>query len=160
MVWVQLFMALLAYLGAKKKGASSTEAAFIGVGAGLATHYVVNNTQWGQKNLQPINDSIDGFFGIGQGTIDDGVVRDGDGEVVIGPEDAVPVRQPDGSIAWIPKAMLDASGSFTGKLIDGTAGVLKSWGGYGTSAVIGTAKLDTDYLPWIIGGVAAVVLLK
>lgn len=151
MPWIQLLMAVIAYTTAKKNGASSTNAALIGVGAGLVTNAVVENTKWGQANLQPLNDAVDGWFGIGQGTVSaDGEVTDSEGKVIRGPAGTAPVQNADGSVVWVPKE------SFGKSIVSAGSDVLQSWGGVGTAAVIGTATVTSnlkDYFPWILGGV-------
>lgn len=158
MIWIQLIIALLAYLGSKKAGASNTTAALTAVGAGLATHYVTTQTEWGRENLQPINNSISRFFGISSGNVSDGVATDVDGNVVTGPEDHVPVKQPDGSIVWLPSDLANNGSSFWGA----TSDTLKSWGGIGTAAVIGTASAASgnNNMFWLLIGAGALILLR
>lgn len=52
-------------------------------------------------------------------------------------------------------------------LLSTTGEILKSWGGTGTAAVIGTTALATggagplkELLPWILGGLALFLLVK
>lgn len=154
---IALIIALLTFLTAKANGSSNTQAALIGAGAGLATHYVTTQTKWGRENLQPINNSLGKFFGISGGSISGSVVTDSDGNVVEGPEGHTPVKQPDGSIIWMPNS--DSNGGFW----SGTSDVLKSWGATGTATVIGTSNLTKNGLntPLIIGGgLIALLLLR
>jgi hypothetical protein len=156
MFWIQIFMAIMAYLKAKKEGASTTNAALIGAGVGLATHWAVTETEWGQNNLQPINDRLDGWFGIGQGDVDgSGNVTDGSGNPVTVPAGHTAVKQPDGSVVFIPNK--GTTGLLSGALST-TGNVLESWGPQGTATVIGAATVASKFdelLPYglALGGI-------
>lgn len=162
MWWIQLFIMLLTYLSRKKAGDSSAQAGALALGAGFATHYVANNTQWGADLIGGANATIDGWFGIGQGNVDDGVVTDGEGNPVAVPPGTTPVKQPDGSVIFVPNKGGATTTTAWGSTIPD---LLKSWGPEGTSLVIGTTAASTSsslrkWLPWIAGGFLLVGVLK
>lgn len=81
-------------------------------------------------------------------------------------ENRAPVVPTNGTEAEKPGTGMEGEKGFWETLVDGlgdVAGevgdVLKSWGGVGTAAVVGTAKAPANYLPWIIAGLGAVLLL-
>lgn len=172
-------VALISYFTAKKKGASDTTAALVGAAAGAGTYYVGTQTEWGQ--------SVFGLQGGDQTALDaDGkALLNADGTEALIPAGATvykdadgnPIRDADGDIQYLPKegsisgvgtgvtGSNVGTGASTGSTLTKTTGeVLKSWGGVGTAAVIGTAaavtKTKTNWL--LIGGLAlgAILLLK
>jgi len=55
-----------------------------------------------------------------------------------------------------------SGGGVLNTLVGGTADVLKSWGGVGTAAVVGTAAAASGGLlsnPWVLGGLAVAAFL-
>jgi len=175
-MWISIILALLSYFTAKKSGASNTKAAVIAGAAGLGTYYVASETEWGRSTLGSLNDGIAGVAGFGAidaagKTVpqeDVRVLRDGAGNPVLGPDGqplyekiSAPVeRSADGSI------VKQEDGSVLGSLISGTTGVLKSWGGTGTAAVIGAGSIAASggdlkkWLPWVIGGGVLLLIFK
>lgn len=140
-MWTALILALLSYLLSNPKNSEERKKALLQSAAiGAGTYAVTNYTDWGQANLQPINDSINTSLGFGEtGTSKDGVTKS--------------------TSTAAPGTTNAPSGGF----FDGVFDVLKSWGGVGTAAVVGTTAVTTTdtkkWLPWIvIGGVAYFVL--
>lgn len=138
MPWLSLLSFILTFLLQKSKG-KSTGAALVSAGlVGLATYALADPTN-------PSN-----LFGVG---VDSG------GVAAAGAPKVAAVGEIGSSAA---------SSSVTdllGKTVTTTGDVLKSWGGTGTAAVIGTTTLATSssaskYLPWIIGGVVLFAALK
>lgn len=156
MPWLQIFVMILSYLASRKSGATGTQAALIAAGAGLATHYAVKYTEFGQENLAPINGAIDSFFGISSGTITDGTVTDSEGQVITGPAGTTPVKQPDGSIVWVPNTSQSWYSS--------AAGVLKDWGPLGTVGVVAgvsaATSLDNKLWIWLAIGAGVLLLMR
>lgn len=58
-MWIVLIVALITFLTAKKKGASTGEAMGYAALAGGATYAVEYGTDWGKENLLPLNGKID-----------------------------------------------------------------------------------------------------
>lgn len=148
---IALITAIVGYFASKKAGASDSQAALVGAAAGVGTYYVGTNTEWGKNavskitswvtpshNGSPLEDSSGNPARIPNGAE---VILDDTGE---------PVRNPDGSIAW--------------KLVDAAGNVLTSWGPTGTAGVIGAAGLlgtiKSNPLPWIVGAVAVIAILR
>lgn len=158
MPWIQILVAIVSYFASRKSGASPAKSAAIAAAAGLATNWVMQETEWGKTSLAPINGTIDGWFGISNGTVaSNGVVTDGSGKTVTGPAGTAPVAQPDGSVVWVPSS---SSG-----IVNAASDVLKSWGPTGTAAVVGTTALVSSdsskkWLPWVGGGLALVLLTR
>jgi hypothetical protein len=136
MPWLTIIMALISYFSQKKSGASNTKALLTAGLVGAGTYYVTHETDWGQANL--------GQF--------DGVPNPG----------ATPVTDAGGTPLQDANG-LQVLGGLGTTAIKTTGDVLKSWGGTGTAAVVGTVALAngslSKYIPWIIGGVAAFFLL-
>lgn len=150
---VSIVVALIGFFSAKKAGATSAQAGLVAAAAGAGSYYVATQTDWGKS-----------FFGDADKKMiplmKDGVeVKDSNGNKVMVPEGStvavdgnnMTVTSPSGDV-W--KSTLDAAG-----------GVLKSWGGTGTAAVIGAGAVASSsslqkYLPWVIGGVVAFMVLK
>lgn len=144
-MWISIILALISFFTSKKSGASNSEALTNAALVGGGTYYVATQTAWGQKNL--------GLFDTPAGTGTGGTpVLDKSGQAVIDPATGLP--------------MVSYANTQSGT---GAADVLKSWGGTGTAAVIGTAAVATNgdlmssiskYLPIIIGAVAVVALTR
>lgn len=99
---IALLIAIFTYLAARKNGASSSQALLAGAGAGLATHYVTKNTEWGRDNIQPLNDKIASFLGFNNTTVGEGgTVLDENGKPITVPEGYQLVRYADGSASLI-----------------------------------------------------------
>lgn len=139
MPWLSILMALIAFFATKKKDGSNTGTALAaGAVAGLGTYYVTHETEWGAANL--------GQF--------DGVVT-------------VPSAVTPGSPGTITSGGLTVPTAPVGTPAS-TSGLwktLESWGPVGTASVIGTTGVVTSkdpnkYLPWLIGGVCALILLR
>lgn len=136
--WVSIIVALLSFFLSKRSGASNTKAALIAGLAGAGSYYVTHNTDWGQASLV----DLDGVPPEG------GSVADVDGNPAVG-DNGKPI--------------------VTGGNSNGTSfwDVLGRWGATGTAAVIGTTGAVTGtgifsnkYVPWILGGVALVLLTR
>lgn len=135
MPWVSIIMFLISFLASKSSGKSTGQAAAIGAAAGLATYYVAD----------PANK--DNLLGLTWG------------------DSADSAKVQAGAPTETNSSSIPATLGTVGKtVITEASGVLKSWGPTGTLAVAaGTTALATDgskYLPWIIGGVALLFLLK
>lgn len=136
-LWAAIIMALLAFFTSKKTGASDKVAMLTAAGVGAGTYYVANNTEWGKENLDWFESSSD----TGGEETKTPVITTG----------GTPVKNPDGSIV--------------GTIVGGTTDVLKSWGGTGTAAVIGTSAVATSsslqkYIPMLLIGGAVLLLIK
>lgn len=140
--WFSIIIALLTFFGSKKNGASNTKALLTAGLAGAGSYYVTHETEWGRANLGAL----------------DGVV----------PTGAVPLEGAGG-------AVVDANGNPVRVGVNPTGetsvagevgGVLKSWGGTGTAAVIGTTAAATSgffsspAFKWILGGGIALLILS
>lgn len=154
MPWFSIIMALISFLLTKKKTGDTTKALAAGALVGLGSYYVSHNTDWGRANLGSLD-------GVPQSI----ALRDKsgnpilkDGQQVYVPAGSTVLTNPNGTVK------LDASG--TPNIVGATADVLKSWGGTGTAAVIGTTTLATSssslskYLPWVLAGGALLLLTR
>lgn len=151
---ISIIIGLIASFLAKKKGASTAEAALIGAAAGAGTYYVTTETDWGKALI---------------GNTDQPWVQATTeaGTPLIGP-DGKPVMIPPGTKPNLDannNIVKDASGNWWTTLVGGTKDVLTSWGPAGTAGVIGTTVLATDsglqkYLPYVLLGVAALFILR
>lgn len=135
-MWAAIILALLSYFASKKSGASDKKALLTAAGVGAGTYYVATETEWGQENLN--------WFESDKDT----------GGTATGPE----VKAGDSTITT-------PNGSALQTVVGGTADVLKSWGGTGTAAVVGTAAVATNsslqkYLPWLLIGGAVLILTR
>lgn len=159
MPWLSIIMAIItmvASLLAKPK--NKAQAVALGAMAGLGTYYVSHNTEWGQEMLG----SLDGVVvdqSVASGDIQaDGSIRLPDGTIV--------QRQvlADGSYSTIAKVGATAAAP-SGSSTTGWD-VLKSWGGTGTAAVVGTTGLVAQpdsfskYIPYALGVGLFFLLLK
>lgn len=132
MPWLSIFNFLLTFFLSKRSGKSTAAAALAGAAVGLGTYYLAD----------PSNP--DNLFKIGVDTSQTGSPT------------APTVALPTGTVPITDLA---------GKTIDATGKVLTSWGPTGTAAVIGTAALASSsslskYLPWVVGGVALILLTR
>lgn len=136
--WISIITALLSFFLSKRSGASNTKAALVAGLAGTGAYYVTHNTDWGRANLGDLD-------GVPQ---DGGTVSDVDGSPAVD-ENRKPI--------------------VTGGNSNGTSfwDVLRGWGATGTAAVIGTTGaaagtgvFSNKYVPWILGGVALVLLMR
>lgn len=135
-MWASLIIALLSFFMSKKSGASDTKAMLTAGLAGAGSYYIATETEWGQENLNWFEDSTK------KPTTSTTAVVDSAGN---------PVKDSNGNVIY--------------KMIDGTADVLKSWGGTGTAAVVGTTALATNsslqkYLPWVLLGLGVYLVAK
>lgn len=135
-MWAAIILALLSYFASKKSGASDKKALLTAAGVGAGTYYVATETEWGKENLN--------WFESDKDT----------GGSATGPE----VKSGD-SVVTKP------NGGALQSVVGGTADVLKSWGGTGTAAVIGTTAVATNsslqkYLPWLLIGGAVLILTR
>lgn len=145
MPWLSLLLGLLAFLSAKSNNpGNKSKALLTGVAAGLGTYAVTHETDWGKSNLG----SLDGL------AAPEPLVRDAEGNVV--PKGYTRQTAPDGTVSYVaPAGFVNEMGQ-----------TLRSWGGTGTAAVIGTTKLATSpstlnkVLPWALGGLALFVLFS
>lgn len=153
--YIPIIVALIGYFAAKKSGAKTATAAAVGAAAGLGTYYVATETDWGKSLFADAN-------GSWVKAVDEkgAVITDAKGREVYVPAGEKAVVNSDG------KPVVAADGTWFTKTLDSTASVLKSWGGAGTAAVIGTATVASSssrdkYLPWLlIGGVALLIMKK
>lgn len=152
--WIQIILAVLAFFLTKKKTGDTGKAALAAGATYLATDWVVNDTDWGKENLLPLNESVSSFFGL-EGTV---AIKDEESGVttVVDPKTGEPVKIPAGyTVVPGPDGAYALKQDSTG-LLYATADVLKTWGGTGTAAVIGTTAAATgtgifdDIPPWVI----------
>lgn len=148
MPWLSIIMAILSFLASMKKDpdkkGQAVAAAALG---GLGTYYVTHETEWGRENLG----SLDGVVVPGADAVD---AVDDEGKVIT-------TKDASGKdvIVKVPPVSVDKPSSTTGW------DVLKNWGATGTAAVVGTTAVATDsslkkYLPWLLGGLVVLVVLK
>lgn len=135
-MWAALIIALLSFFVSKKSGSSDTNAMITAGLAGAGSYYVATETEWGQENLNWFEDSTE------PPTTSTTAALDSEGN---------PVKDSNGNVVY--------------KMIDGTADVLKSWGGTGTAAVVGTTALAAnsslkEYLPWVLLGLGVYMVVK
>lgn len=137
MPWLSIIMALISFFATKKKDGSNTGTALAAAAvAGLGTYYVTHETEWGQANLG----QFDGV--VTAPVLPAGTTTTTSGGVI------VPV----------------APGGTTGS-DSGLWSTVKEWGPVATTAVVGTAAAAATgslekYLPWIVGGLALLLLAK
>lgn len=143
MPWFSIIMALLAFFASKESGASNTKALVTAGLAGASSYYVTHETDWGKANLGAL----------------DGVATATEGAVPILDIDGRPVLDDNGR----PVVKPPTSGGVGSNVAD----VLKSWGGAGTAAVVGTAAIATGgtdaikaVLPWALGALALFLVIK
>lgn len=138
MPWLTIILALLSFFASKKSGASNTKAAITAGLVGAGTYYVTHETDWGRVNLGDL----------------DGVVTDGDGNVV--------------DAGGTPVTGADGKPIVTGGNAGGTsfADIIRGWGATGTAAVIGAGAAATGSgifssknLPWLLGGAALLLIV-
>lgn len=159
MGWVELFIMILSFILTKNKTGSTTKAAAAAAISGAGAYYVSHNTDWGKATIGNLNDSINEFIGLKNA--DGSTVKDADGEEVKVPAGTTVLRDAAGNVVLAPNGQPTILGA--------AADVLKSWGGTGTAAVIGTTALATSgtgsdfikkYGMWIAVGAAAFLLFK
>lgn len=135
-MWASLIIALLSFFITKKSGSSDTSAMVTAGLAGAGSYYVATETEWGQENLSWFEDSTESPTTSATAELD---------------SEGNPVKDSNGNVVY--------------KMIDGTADVLKSWGGTGTAAVVGTTALAANsslqkYLPWVLLGLGVYMVVK
>lgn len=151
-VIIPIILALISYFTSKKAGASSAQAGLVAAGVGVGSYYVATQTDWGKSFF---SDADAKMIPLMEGGV---AVKDKDGNPVMVPEGSTTKRDGDKLSVTSP------SGSVWTSTLDSVGGVLKSWGGTGTAAVIGAGAIATNsslkkWLPWLlIGGVAIMVL--
>lgn len=137
MPWTSIIVFVLSFLFAKSKGASTAEAAAIGAVAGLGTYYLAD----------PANP--DNLLGFGQ---DEKVIPGSTGN----DNGGTPPANGGGTASTIG-GVIKTGLSEVGQ-------TARSWGPAGTLGVAaGTAALansNSNWLPWAIGGVCLLLLLK
>lgn len=143
MPWLTIIMALLSFFASKKSGASNTKALLTAGLVGAGTYYVSHETDWGKANLG----SLDGVASPATGSL---AVLDADGKPVVG-------------ATGVPLTAQDTSKGVGSNVAD----VLKSWGGVGTAAVVGTTAaagggfFSSKNMPYIIGaGILLALVFK
>lgn len=154
---ISVVLALISYFTAKKSGAKDAQAAAVGAAAGLGSYYVATQTDWGKSFFA--DTSKDWVLAT---DANGNPVKDEYGTDVYVPAGEQAIIGPDG------KVKVSADGTWFTKTLDSTASVLKSWGGAGTAAVIGTTAAASggvfsdlkQYVPWILLGLGAYVILK
>lgn len=163
-MWVTLIMTLLSFFTAKKNGASTSQALLGAAVVGAGTYYATTQTDWGKSTLGALDSKIDGWVNptTGAQTVDPKAVRpilDSEGNQVYG-------KNGEQLYELISSpAVKGPNGNFANSLVQGTAGVLSSWGGAGTAAVIGTTAVATSsnfekYLPYLLLGGAVLLLMR
>lgn len=158
---ISIIIALIGFFVSKKSGASTTEAALIGAGAGLGTYYVGTQTEWGQDLVASIDAKWDPVVDSSGSP-----VIYPDGSVVTVPSGATPQRDANGSLVYDATGkVVYTLGTLAGKTVETAGTVLTSWGPTGTAAVVGTTALATSgdrkkWLPWIAGGAALLLLSR
>lgn len=150
-----IILALISYFTSKKSGASSAKAAMVGAAAGLGTYYVATETEWGKSLFATANDSSWVVAKDANGNI----IKDDQGRTVYVPAGETATVDANG------KVQVQADGTWFTKTLATTADILKSWGGAGTAAVVGTAAVASSdsrkkYLPWLLIGGAVILLSK
>lgn len=154
MTWLTIIMSLISFFITKNKTGSTSKALAAGALAGIGTYYVTHETDWGKANLG----SLDGVVGSVPLVDKNGAaVRDPQGNAISLPAGTTVRYNVDGTVKK------DAGGFPL--VISSTADVLKSWGGTGTAAVIGTTAVASSsklqkYLPWILTGGMILLLMK
>lgn len=135
MPWLSIIAFLVSFLLSKSQGASTGKAAAIGAVAGLGAYYLADPAN--PNNLLGIGDAAKATPGSVDTDSGASLPSNGGGKTVGG----------------VISTGLSEAGS-----------VLKSWGPTGTLAVVaGTTAvsgIDKKWYPWIIGGVAALLLLR
>lgn len=143
MPWASIIMFVLSFVLSKKSGRSNAEAALIGTAAGAATYFLAD----------PSNP--DNLFQIG---VSDDPNATGAADSSYPPSTHEPI------VADSVKTS-EGFSNVAGKLVDATGKTLQSWGPTGTAAVIGTTAIATSdkmekYVPWILGGLGVLLLMK
>lgn len=145
MPWLSLILALLTFLAASKSDPKNKSKALLaGAAVGLGSYSVTHGTDWGQANLG----ELDGLVGV-----DTPPSLDANGDPVI--PGYTTTTSPDGTVVRTPvPGFVNEAGS-----------VLRSWGGTGTAAVVGTTDLAargtlSKYFPLILMAGAAFLILK
>lgn len=138
MSWVTIIVMIISYYMSSKSGKSKGQSAAIAAGAGLASYYVYDQNALG---IEALNGQK---TGIGMPTL---------------------ATSADGAASTTPGTGGTPSTIGLGGVVGTTGEVLKSWGPTGTAAVIGTTALATNsslqkYLPWLLIGGAALLLMK
>lgn len=158
MPWLSIILALLAFFISKRNGASNTKALLTAGLTGAGSYYVTHETDWGAANLGAL-DGVEPMATV--------PILDTDGNVITGPTGTPVVGPAVGSaVTTTPTGATVPVSQGTGSGVVSTVGdVLKSWGGTGTAAVVGTAAVASSdnsrkYIPWIIGGALALLLLR
>lgn len=151
---IPIIIALISYFLSKKSGADDSTALGVAAAAGIGSYYVATETDWGKGVISDLDAGWSNLMG------DDGnVVKNPSGVDVRVPTGSTPVKDKDGNYVF------DSLGNIVTTGIKTTGGVLESWGGTGTAAVIGTTALATSdslskYIPWALGAAALVFVLK
>lgn len=129
--WVSIIIGLLTYFLQSRNGGNKGKAAVTAGLAGVASYYA----------FDPANK--DNWAGITYGEKSNaGDTGDSSGQ---GTEPATSSGGSSGSSSWWGEV----------------GSTLKSWGGYGTAAVVGASSLSgSKWLPWALGGAALFLLLK
>lgn len=156
MPWLSIIMALISFFITKKKTGSTTAALAAGAIAGVGTYTLTHYTDWGQANLG----SLDGIAAPATLTNPDGtVINDDAGNPIVVPAGSSVAKLPDGTYK------VNANGTVS--VVDSIADVLKSWGGVGTAAVIGTTAVSAGgsdkfekWFPYLLIGGMALLILK
>lgn len=148
-----VIIALISYFTSKKAGASSAQAGAIAAGAGLGSYYVATQTDWGKSFFSDADAKMVPLMNEGQ------PVLDSKGNKVMVPEGSTVSKNGNNLTVTSP------SGSVWTSALDAAGGVLKSWGGTGTAAVIGAGALASSsslqkYIPWALGAVALLMVLR
>lgn len=161
-MWVSLIIALVSFFLSKKSGASTGQSAAIAAASGLGTYYVATETDWGKRTLGSVDAKIDGW--INPTTKE--TIASSDVQPLT--ENGQPVLDADGAQVYEQKskpAVKNSDGSWFGALVSSAGGVLKSWGGVGTAAVIGAGSVASGsslqkWMPWLLGGLGVYLLVR
>lgn len=156
--WLSIILALLGFFLSKRNGASNTKALLTAGLAGAGSYYVTHETDWGKANLGALD-------GVEQPLTEP--LLDVNGNVITGPTGNPVVGPTVGSaVTTTPTGAIVPVSQGTGSGVVSTVGdVLKSWGGTGTAAVVGTTAVASSdnlqkYIPWILGSALALLLLR
>lgn len=143
MPWITILITLLSFFVTKTKTGSTSKAAMVAALAGGAT-YAYTHSDFAAGTALAEYDGVSNAAG--------------------------PIVLPDGTTAKDANGVpILAAGPTTvstaGELINAGAKVLTSWGATGTAAVIGTTAVATSsslkqYLPWLLGAGALILLTR
>lgn len=151
MPWISIAMFILSFLVSKSKGKSTAASAGIAALAGGATYLLAD----------PANSSNLLGIGVEPGSVGSEKVTPGDTAAVSAVTDVNTANRPASTAATAA-----TGGSWFNSTLDTVGSTLRSWGGAGTAAVIGTTAAvsgtseNSKYLLWGGLALAALYILK